>query len=63
MNITINLPVKNEKQKEQLEKVLYLVWYNFLQENPPIDNFFLKAQEENLTKIWEDKSLDIYNTY
>ena len=26
-------------------------------------NFFLKAQEENLTKIWEDKSLDIYNTY
>ena len=58
MNITIDLPVKDEQQKKELEEMLFIIWKNILNQK---DESFLKMQELSLQNIWDDKNLDVYN--
>ena len=58
MNITIDLPVKDEQQKKELEQILFIIWKNILEQE---DDIFLKIQEESLKDIWDDEDLDVYN--
>ena len=69
----MNVFCKNQRNRWNIcsmrkSKALENLWSVYeeimkLKKELSVYNFFLKAQEENLTKIWEDKSLDIYNTY
>ena len=58
MNITIDLPVKDEQQKKELEEMLFIIWKNILNQK---DESFLKMQEVSLQNIWDDENLDVYN--
>ena len=58
MNIIIDLPVKDEQQKKELEQILFIIWKNILEQE---DDIFLKVQEESLKDIWDDEDLDVYN--
>ena len=55
MNITIDLSVKDEQQKKELEEMLFIIWKNILNQK---DESFLKMQEVSLQNIWDDEDLE-----
>ena len=55
MNITIDLPVKDEQQKKELEEMLFIIWKNILNQK---DESFLKMQEVSLQNVWDDEDLE-----
>ena len=62
MVITIDLPVKDEIEKRQMEKILYNIWKKMLGWKTELSSF-LKMQEKSLENVWDDENLDVYNQF